>query len=118
MRKLSFYKNPIFWTGVAALVPAGAYILFGTSPEPSPFSLADVSLGSDGRCTGFPNSFLKWDWSVCCQVHDLGGSDGDLAKCILERTPVAATPLVFFSLALMAFCRPIYNLLQRAGLVK
>lgn len=103
--------NPIFLLGSSILLSTPA-LLFLPQPEPSTFSLLPA-LGSDGRCTGFPNGIGQWDWSACCQVHDLGGTDADLATCLLSSTPPWAAALVFLALALMAFCRPIYNLGQR-----
>jgi len=112
----------VFWVGVGLLTVAAIYLLVGGSPTAPAFTLAQIT-GSDGRCTGFPNGFLQWDWSECCRVHDVeatpgGSSDGHLATCLLENTPVAATPLVFLACAVMAGCRPIYNALQRWGWVR
>lgn len=113
-----FYANPLFWIGLLFLLLAILWTLAPEGATTMTFSLTDVSLGSDGRCTGFPNGIGRWNWTECCQVHDLGGSDIELASCLLERTPIAATPLVFFSVGLMALCRPLYNWLQKKGLVK
>jgi hypothetical protein len=111
----------VFWIGVGLLTVALIYVFVGASP-PQPLSLAALT-GSDGRCTGFPNGIGQWNWSTCCAVHDAEGvagaaSDGRLATCLLENTPVAATPLVFLACAVMAGCRPIYNALQRWGWVR
>lgn len=108
-------RNPVVWIGIGLLATTAAYLLLGALLTPSPTVL---SLMSDGRCTGFPNGVGQWQWGDCCMVHDTGGTDGQLAACLLDHTPVAATPLVFLALALMAFGRPIYNLLQRLGIAK
>jgi len=79
----------VFWIGVGLLTVALIYLVVGGSPAEPVFTLAQFT-----------------------------GSDGRLATCLLERTPVAATPLVFLACAVMAGCRPIYNLLQRWGWVK
>jgi hypothetical protein len=114
---MKFYRNPIWWAAVVIFFGGGALLLFWPTAEAVPlFALT----GSDGRCTGFLNGIGRWDWSSCCRVHDVQAvaspaSDGALALCLLESTPSWATPLVFLSCALMAFCRPIYNVLQRWG---
>lgn len=112
----------IFWIGVGLLTVGILFIVTGGSPTTPAFTLADFT-GSDGRCTGFPNGFLQWDWSECCRVHDLDGvtgnpSDGKLIACLLDNTPMAAMPLVCLACAVMGFCRPIYNVLQRLGWIR
>lgn len=78
----------------------------------------DVSLGSDGHCTGFPDSLGPWDWQACCIAHDAGGSDGQLLDCITSAVPAPLAIVVAVGVALMIAARPIYNWLQRIGLVR
>lgn len=78
----------------------------------------DVSLGSDGACTAFPGGLFGLDWTHCCIVHDLGGTDGQLLDCLQSVVPTWAWPLVAFVVAIMVLFRPVYNWLQRQGWVK
>lgn len=78
----------------------------------------DVSLGSDGGCTGFPDALFGLDWSACCVAHDLGGSDGQLLDCLQGVLPGWAWPIAALGVAVMVAARPIYNWLQRRGWVK
>ncbi len=78
----------------------------------------DVPLGSDGHCTGFPDSLGPWNWHECCLAHDAGGSDGQLLDCISSHVPTWAEVIVILCIALMALFRPIYNWLQRRHWVK
>lgn len=115
---MRFYRNPVWWAALGLLTIAALYVLWPAEPT-TLFALTS----SDGRCTGFPNGIGRWNWSTCCQVHDVQAvaspaSDGELATCLLENTPLAAAPLVFLACALMAACRPAYNLLQRWGWVR
>lgn len=117
---MRFYQNPVWWTALGLLVLIFLLLLFWPTAEATPLY---ALTSSDGRCTGFPNGIGRWDWSTCCQIHDVQAvaspaSDGALATCLLEHTPLAATPLVFLCCALMAACRPVYNLLQRWGWVR
>lgn len=107
----------VFWAGVGLLTVGLIYLFIGGSPSVPAFTLAELT-ASDGRCTGFPNGFLQWDWSSCCRAHDIGGSDGVLVACLLDNTPMAAMPIVCLACAVMGFCRPIYNVLQRWGWVR
>lgn len=72
-------------------------------------------ISADGRCTGFPNGIGNWDWSHCCTVHDLGGTDGQLIDCITAATPGLPVVFIIAAVALMALYRPVYNLGQRWG---
>lgn len=109
----------IFWIGVGLLTVGAIFIAFGSSPDTYYIAgLVDVSLGSDGRCTGFPSGFLKWNWSACCTVHDAGGTDGQLMSCLLDNTPMLAMPVVCLAGCVMGLCRPIYNVGQRWGIWK
>ncbi len=78
----------------------------------------DVSLGSDGGCTGFPGGMFGLDWSACCVAHDLGGSDGMLLDCLQSAVPTWAWPLVASAVAAMVLWRPVYNWMQRKGWAK
>lgn len=78
----------------------------------------DVSLGSDGGCTGFPDGMFGLDWSACCALHDAGGGDGALLDCLQQTVPTWAWPLAGIAVAAMITARPIYNWLQRKGWVK
>lgn len=81
-------------------------------------AMTDVSLGSDGVCTGFPDSAFGFDWSACCLAHDLGSTDGMLLDCLQSSVPPWAWPAVGFAITIMIFWRPVYNLLQRWGWLK
>lgn len=78
----------------------------------------DVSLGSDGGCTGFPSGAFGLEWGHCCLQHDLGGSDGALLDCLQAAVPTWAWPLAAIAVATMVLWRPAYNWLQRRGWVK
>lgn len=120
MTRRPFYRNPVFWIGLALVAFALAYAWIG-DPIFTPTTargLLDVSLGSDGRCTGFPNGIGRWQWGQCCAAHDLGGTDIDLVACLVGAVPPWAGPLCFGGVMLMGFCRPAYNVLQRWGWVK
>ena len=79
-----------------------------------------VIIPADGRCTGFPNGipWFNWDWSDCCVIHDLGGSDGTLIDCVAAATPGLPIVFVISAVGLMALYRPAYNVLQRWGWVR
>lgn len=115
---MKFWRNPVFWIGVALAGGAIAYAWIGDPMAATPAGLLDVSLGADGRCTGFPNGLGRWQWGQCCAAHDLGGSDADLFGCLLSAIPTAAGPLAAFGVGLMMAARPIYNQLQRWGWVE
>lgn len=87
-------------------------------PRPDWYPPVDVSLGSDGGCTGFPSGLGAWDWSACCVAHDGGASDGWLLDCITTSAPGLPAALVVFAVFLMAAFRPLYNMLQRWGWVR
>lgn len=72
----------------------------------------------DGVCTGFPSHLGPWDWTVCCAVHDLGGSNGQLLDCISAQVPAWAQATVAFAIALMILLHPAYEWMQRRGWVK
>lgn len=80
--------------------------------------LPDGAVPADGRCTGFPGGVGPWDWSHCCQVHDLGGSDGGLVDCVIAAAPGLPAAVVLAAVTVMALFRPLYNLAQRWGWVK
>lgn len=78
-----------------------------------------MNLGSDGRCTGF--EWAEWLFqgiNACCNIHDLGATDGQLLDCLLGTTPTWAWFFVGLAVAAMILLRPIYNMLQRWGWVK
>ena len=73
---------------------------------------------SDG-CTGF--WWAEWIFpavSACCIQHDLGGSDGALLDCLMSALPAWAWAFAAFGVALMVLWRPVYEALQRLGLMK
>lgn len=114
-----FWRNPVFWIGAGLMLGAVAYAWIGDPvTAPQTFGLVAPPLGSDGRCTGFPNGLGRWNWAQCCVEHDAGGSDGGLLDCLMAAVPPFAWPLCGFGVALMILCRPVYNLLQRWGWVK
>lgn len=78
----------------------------------------DVTLGSDGHCTGFPDGIGPWNWQACCMVHDEGGSDGRLLDCIAGTVPSWAEIIVVIAIGGMVFFRPLYNVLQKLRIVK
>lgn len=82
----------------------------------------DVSLGSDGGCTGLQWLVNLTPWrdaiSACCTGHDGGQSDGWLLDCLQHGVPLWAWPLVAFAVAVMVLWRPVYNWLQRKGWAK
>lgn len=73
----------------------------------------DVSLGSDGACTGFPSGIGDWDWSACCLAHDAGGTDGQLVDCIAQAASGLPIVVILAAVSVMALFRPVYNLGQR-----
>lgn len=66
-------------------------------------------------CTGF--QWAEWLFPIraCCDVHDLGGSDGTLLDCLLANTPEWAWPIVGLCVALMLLVRPIYRRFKPKG---
>jgi len=117
-----FYRNPVFWIGLGILCFAIAYAVVGDPWTPTQqvfFGAANIPpLGSDGRCTGFPNGLGRWQWGQCCIDHDAGGTDVDLLACIIKAIPLWAAPLAVGGVFTMWFCRPAYNVLQRLGWAK
>lgn len=115
-----FYRNPVFWIGVALVGGAIAYAWIGDPVTQAQFfaAISPPPLGGDGRCTGFPNGLGRWQWGHCCVEHDAGGDDAGLFGCLLKAVPVAAGPLAAFGVGLMMAARPIYNQLQRWGWVR
>ena len=118
--KVPVWRNPVFLAGASVLVVTGLFVLMPEATAPDMFNLVAPPLGADGRCTGFPNGFGRYDWSECCSVHDAGGTDATLISCLLDpsNSPAWAMPIVCLGVAAMGFCRPGYNLLQRWGWVK
>ncbi len=115
---MRFTRNPVFWIGAGLMLGAIAYAWIGDPVAAQPLGLLDVGLGSDGRCTGFPNGLGRWNWAQCCIDHDAGGTDVALVACLTAAVPEWAWPLCFLGVAIMGFSRPIYNQLQRWGWVK
>lgn len=76
------------------------------------------TIETDG-CTGFPDKFMGKDLSQCCKVHDGGGTDGLLLDCIVALDPTSFfwEFLIILAVLLMHTFRPIYNLLQRLGVL-
>jgi hypothetical protein len=83
-------------------------LFFSDSPH-------EITLGSDGHCTGFPDGAFGLDWSKCCVEHDQGGSDQTLYTCIIGVVPTWADAIVWCCVCLMVAARPIYNEGQRKG---
>lgn len=85
-----------------------------TKPTPPP-------LGSDGHCTGFPDSVGPFNFLHCCIEHDLGSSDGQLLDCLTtEVAPLGwgGAVLIILVVLIMKTLQPIYNLLQKWKIVK
>jgi len=65
-------------------------------------------------CTGF--GWAEWLFPsirACCDVHDLGGTDGTLLDCLQQVLPPWAWAIAAFCVALMILFRPIYNQIKR-----
>lgn len=69
-------------------------------------------MGSDG-CTGFWWLENLFPIRQCCEVHDLGGSDGGLLDCLQQVLPPWAWPVAALCVALMILVRPLYHLWKR-----
>lgn len=69
---------------------------------------------SDG-CTGFQLFEHFFPIRACCEVHDLGGTDGALLDCLMSNTPEWTWPVVALCVALMILVRPIYRLWRPKG---
>lgn len=72
---------------------------------------------TDG-CTGFPEQLGQWNWTTCCTVHDSGGTDLALLKCLQDSGPDWAGWLFAAAVVIMVAFRPVYVALQRMGLLK
>jgi hypothetical protein len=72
------------------------------------------SLVSDG-CTGFGWAEHFFPIRTCCEIHDNGGTDGQLLDCLMNATPEWSWALVGFCVALMILLRPIYRLIKPKG---
>ena len=83
----------------------------------------DISLGSDGQCTGVQPLVNLLPWrdalTACCFQHDLGATDGWFFNCINDAIPYVWGPTIggLFIGGVVIF-RPIYNWLQRKGWAK
>lgn len=60
----------------------------------------------DYQCTMWPEG----SWHHCCIAHDLGGTDAQLAQCVVQSTDV---PLYGISVAIVMYLglklfRPLY----------
>ena len=75
---------------------------------------ASIEPVGDG-CSGF--QWLEWAYPIrgCCDVHDLGGSDGVLLDCLMANTPEWTWPVVALCVAVMILFRPIYRLFKPKG---
>lgn len=64
-------------------------------------------------------SFFQWtEWffpatRACCEIHDAGGSNGQLLDCLQSVLPHWAYVIAGFFVALMILVRPLYRLLTR-----
>jgi hypothetical protein len=68
---------------------------------------------TDG-CTGF--WWTEWLFPAvrqCCDVHDLGGTDGALLDCLAGAVPVWAYPIAAAFVVVMIVFRPLYRALKR-----
>lgn len=72
------------------------------------------AMSGDG-CTGFQWFEQFFPVRACCDVHDLGGSDGTLLDCLLQATPGWAWPAVGLCVTLMLLFRPIYRRFKARG---
>lgn len=63
-------------------------------------------------CTGFQWLEPLVAIRTCCDLHDMGGSDGTLLDCLLNATPAWSWPLVGLCVTLMLLARPFYHLLK------
>lgn len=77
----------------------------------APSSLDPVGDG----CTGFQWLEPFFAIRACCEVHDMGGSDGTLLDCLLTNTPHWAWSLVGLCVTLMLLFRPILRLFRPKG---
>ncbi len=77
--------------------------------------MTEAIISSDGECTGFPESIGPWNWHECCLEHDNGGTDAQLAACVIGATAPWFAPVVLLAVLLMRLGRPLYNLGQRKG---
>lgn len=75
-------------------------------------SIGDIA--GDG-CTGFQWFEQFFPIRACCDVHDMGGSDGTLLDCLLNNTPQWSWAIVGFCVAVMLLLRPIYRLVKSKG---
>ena len=69
---------------------------------------------TDG-CSGF--SWAEWLFPAtrtCCDLHDAGGTDGELLDCLQGVLPPWAWAIAAFLVALMILIRPLYRLIRRA----
>lgn len=77
-----------------------------------------VIIATDG-CTGFPDHVAGLDLTQCCSIHDDGGRDGALIDCLIDLNPTSGVWgfVVIVCVLLMYIGRPVYNLLQRWGIL-
>lgn len=66
-------------------------------------------------CTGFQWVERLFPVRQCCEIHDLGGSDGQLLDCLLGVTPEWTWPVVGACVAMMLLFRPLYRLFKNKG---
>ena len=67
-------------------------------------------------CTGF--QWAEWIYPairVCCDVHDMGGTDGTLLDCLQSSIPDWAWPVAAVGVAIMVLFRPVYNWIKGKG---
>jgi hypothetical protein len=65
-------------------------------------------------CTGF--WWIDWIYpaaTVCCNDHDMGGTDGQLLDCLLSVLPDWSGFLVVLAVLIMFAFRPIYHFIKR-----
>lgn len=66
-------------------------------------------------CTGFQFLEAFFPIRACCDVHDLGGTDGQLLDCLLSATPTWSWVIVGVCVTLMLLFRPLLRLVRPRG---
>lgn len=67
----------------------------------------------DMQCTLWPEGW----WHHCCIQHDLGGTDIDLAACVIQSAPnaVFGAAVALVMVAGLAMFRPIWKRFNRSN---
>lgn len=66
-------------------------------------------------CSGF--QWLEPFFAIrsCCDIHDVGGTDGTLLDCLMTVTPEWAWPAVALCVAIMILFRPLWRRFKPKG---